>query len=392
LTVYGSNFLPTSALNFGGMPEPTTIISASELTASIPASAIATTGTASVTVNSPGPGGGASNAVNFAVSPGGGIHPTPAIGTLSPTGVSAGGPGFTLTITDSSSSYVDGSFVRWNGTDRPTTFVAANEITAQIPASDSSTPGTASITVFNPPPGGGLSSAALLTIVEGGLGPVSVTILPDPSHKFAKYVYVANRSSDNISIYQADATTGLLKFSGSAVTGHLPTSVIVDPSGKFLYAANSGSGTISMYTLDETTGLLTSIGEVVAGSGPVFVTVHPSGSVSQYSINPAFNGELSFSGTIGAGYCSDGIAVDPSEKFAYVINSLDNDISMYKIDSSTGLFSSIGLVAARTSPSSIAIDPSGKFVYVTNFNSNDVSIYNIDAATGSLAFIGTISS
>jgi 6-phosphogluconolactonase (cycloisomerase 2 family) len=499
LTAYGSNFLSTSTLNFGGTPEPTTIISTSELTASIPASAIATTGTASVTVTSPGPGGGPSNALNFTVSPGGGMHPAPVIGTLTPTVVSAGGPGFTLTIDDFTSSYVNGSVVRWNGADRPTTFAAANEITAQIPASDYSAPGTASVTVFNPAPGGGLSGASLLTIVAGGLGPVSVAILPDPSHKFGEFVYVANQKSDNISIYEADATTGLLKFSGTIGTDHVPSSVTVDPSGKFLYAANSSSGTISMYTIDGPSGLLTSIGKVTAGSTPSFVIVHPSGkfayaanfnsnnismytvdpttghlasigvvstatgprsiaidpsgnyayaaeylggvgaytvdlatgvlspviptsagaypstvtvspsgmftyvassgdcdfvsgSVSQYSINPAFNGELSFSGMINTGFCSIGIAVDPTGKFAYVTNSGDNNISMYKIDSSTGLLLSIGLVAAGTSPWSIAVDPSGKFVYVSNFQSNDVSIYSIDPATGSLTLIGTISS
>lgn len=499
LTVYGYNFLPTSTLNFGGTPEPTTIISTSELTASIPASAIAKTGTASVTVTSPGPDGGASNAVNFTVSPGGGIHPTPVIGTLTPTGVSAGGPGFTLTINDSTSSYVNGSVVQWNGADRPTTFVAANEITAQISASDYSTPGTAFVSVFNPAPGGGLSRAAPFTIVAGGLGPVSVTVVPDPTHKLGKFVYVANQSSDNISIFTADATTGLLTFVGTVATDAGPSSVTTDPSGKFLYATNSNSGTISMYAIDGTTGHPTSIGTLAAGTAPTFIAIHPSGKFAYatnlnsnnismytvdattghltsmgaastaggpkaiavdptgkfayvagdygaidtftvetttgaltsggliysefhnsavtvdpsghfvyvvdsgdcdalfggiwtYAINAAFNGELSFSGTIGAGFCSIGIAVDPSGKFAYVTNSGDNNISMFGINSSTGLLSSIGLVAAGTSPWSIAIDPSGRFVYVTNFQSNDISIYSIDPATGFLTLIGTISS
>jgi DNA-binding beta-propeller fold protein YncE len=62
---------------------------------------------------------------------------------------------------------------------------------------------------------------------------------------------------------------------------------------------------------------------------------------------------------------------------------------MYTINSTTGVLMPIGSIAAGTSPTSIAVHPSGKFAYVTNSMSNDVSIYSIDGATGALALIGT---
>ncbi len=65
-------------------------------------------------------------------------------------------------------------------------------------------------------------------------------------------------------------------------------------------------------------------------------------------------------------------------------NSNSNDVSMYSINTTTGILTSIGLIAAGTNPSSVAVDPTGKFAYVTNSASNDVSIYSIDAATGAL--------
>jgi unsaturated chondroitin disaccharide hydrolase len=64
LTVNGMNFLPTSVVTFAGSPQPTTFVSSSQLTASIPAQSMATGGSASVTVTNDG-SGGPSAAVSF---------------------------------------------------------------------------------------------------------------------------------------------------------------------------------------------------------------------------------------------------------------------------------------------------------------------------------------
>src|SRR5207253_411720 len=84
------------------------------------------------------------------------------------------------------------------------------------------------------------------------------------------------------------------------------------------------------------------------------------------------------------------VAVDPSGKFAYVANEggfAPTSVSMYTIDATTGVLTSIGTIAAGGRAASIAVHPSGKFAYVTNGGSNDVSMYNIDAATGGLTLI-----
>jgi DNA-binding beta-propeller fold protein YncE len=238
--------------------------------------------------------------------------------------------------------------------------------------------------------------------VAAGNDPVFVTV-----HPSGKFAYAADFMSIKISMYTVDATTGHLTPIGAVSTTSGPKSIAIDPSGNYAYAAEY-SGYVDAYTVDLSTGALSPGSSTSDSSYPSTVTVSPSGkftyvansgdcdfvpgSVSQYSINPAFNGELSYSATIGAGFCSIGMAVDPLGKFAYVTNSGDNNISMFGINSSTGLLSSTGLVAAGTAPWSIAIDPSGRFVYVTNLQSNDISIYSIDLATGSLTLIGTISS
>jgi len=67
LTVNGTGFVSGSVVNWNGSPRATTFVSSSRLTAAILESDIATASTASVTVVSPSPGGGASNTLYFSI-------------------------------------------------------------------------------------------------------------------------------------------------------------------------------------------------------------------------------------------------------------------------------------------------------------------------------------
>jgi len=69
LAVHGTGFVSAAVVNWNHGSLPTTFVSHSELTASIPASDIAAASTASVTVVNPSPGGGTSNVMFFEVTP-----------------------------------------------------------------------------------------------------------------------------------------------------------------------------------------------------------------------------------------------------------------------------------------------------------------------------------
>ena len=369
--------------------------------------------------------------------------------------------------------FVAGSVVRWNGSDRPTTSNGSvNALTAQISASDIAAAGTAVVTVFNPGPGGGLSNSLTFTITTGAVDPQSIAV--DPTGKFAyvmnggcsggaggyvsmytinpttgalasigppvwtddygyypgsvtvapsgKFVYVTNSGDvydpdyGSVAMYTIDATTGALTSTGT-INGNcpglcLPSSVLVDPSGKFAYVANGYGGgfidavpfNVAMYTINATTGALTSIGTIATGTEPTSIAADPSGkfvyvvnenmgaaagNVSMYAIN-ATTGVLTSMGTIAAGADPVSVAVDPAGKFAYVANSYSNDVSMYTINATTGALKSTGTIATGKDPVSVAVDPAGKFAYVANYGSNDVSMYTISATTGALTSIGTI--
>jgi hypothetical protein len=73
--------------------------------------------------------------------------------------------------------FVPGAVVRWNNSDRSTIFVSDKSLIADIPNADVSQIGTATITVLNPPKGGGLSNAISYPIREPIL--VSLAVTPD---------------------------------------------------------------------------------------------------------------------------------------------------------------------------------------------------------------------
>jgi hypothetical protein len=68
LTVNGTGFVSGATVSFNGAPLATSFLSSHQLTAVVPPFAIATAGTASITVVNPSPGGGRSNAVLFPVA------------------------------------------------------------------------------------------------------------------------------------------------------------------------------------------------------------------------------------------------------------------------------------------------------------------------------------
>jgi hypothetical protein len=84
-------------------------------------------------------------------------NPVPLINNpLVPASAVPGGASFTLTA--NGTGFVSGSVVNWNGTALATTFVSGSQLTATVPATDLATASTASVTVINPPPGGGKSN------------------------------------------------------------------------------------------------------------------------------------------------------------------------------------------------------------------------------------------
>ena len=79
-----------------------------------------------------------------------------------------------------------------------------------------------------------------------------------------------------------------------------------------------------------------------------------------------------------AGNLPASVAVDPTGKFAYVVNEGGNNVSAYRIGKNGALTPIPGSpFLTETDPHEVAVDPRGKFVYVANAVSNNISAYRI---------------
>jgi hypothetical protein len=177
LTVNGSGFATGAVVRLNGVDRATAFVSSSQLTATVLAGDIAAAGNVPVTVFNPTPGGGVSNTVNLTVTEPPPQNPAPVANLLSPSVAVAGSSAFTLTV--QGQNFIQASTVRWNGSNRTTTFVSGTELRANISAGDVASAGTANVTVFTPTPGGGTSQALVFTISPpGGSTPSAVSLAP----------------------------------------------------------------------------------------------------------------------------------------------------------------------------------------------------------------------
>jgi len=292
LTVNGTGFTASSVVQVGGSNRTTTFVSATQLTAAIPASDIASPGALGVTVSTPPPGGGTSSPVNLAVN-----NPVPALSSIAPAAVATGGAAFTLTATGS--SFTASSVVRLNGADRPTTFGSSTQLTATIPAADIAAASTPSVTVFTPTPGGGTSSAQTLTVTAGPTLIVSTTLAQPGSAVTVTLTNGFGGSTDWLALTTASNpdTPGNFPtwtYVGAGVTSRTWTVNMPATPGQYQfrlfvndgYTRAAASPVVTVANLNPTPSIssLTPSG-VTAGSGAFSLTVTGSGFVGGVSAN-----------------------------------------------------------------------------------------------------------
>jgi hypothetical protein len=161
----GSGFVDKTVVQWNGKSIPSTLVSASTMTATVAAALIAKPGTAFVNTLSPHSGtgtNGLSNTLSFTINPA--ANPVPSISSISPNAAAAGDPTFSLTVNGASflppSDPSGGSQVRWNLGPTQTTLpivgnASATQITATVDSSllvnATTQPVTAIVTVYNPP-------------------------------------------------------------------------------------------------------------------------------------------------------------------------------------------------------------------------------------------------
>ena len=239
----GSGFTAASTVQVNNTNVPVTYWDPQQVEFTLPAADLTTIRTLSITVSNPGTA--ASNAVTITVTP----NPQPTLTSLSPAGTSFGGAGFALAV--QGSDFVPASVVRWNGSDRPTTFVGSSQLTADISATDVLSLGNSQVTVFSPTPGGGTSAPAIFTTY---IPLATKDLLYDASRKlfWASVPSSAGASLGN-SVVSIDPYTGLL---GTPIwVGSEPNKLALSNDGTTLWV--SLNGTPSARKVDLVTGTAT---------------------------------------------------------------------------------------------------------------------------------------
>lgn len=157
LTVSGSGFVGASTVLFNGADLATTFVSASQLQAVVPGP-VSAAGDYPVTVRTPPPGGGVSAPVTVQVR-----NPVPVLTSASPSATVVGAAATSVTLTGSG-FLPNVTVARLGTTTLPTTVLASTQLTTVLPASALTAPASLSLTVENPAPGGGVSSAQTFNV------------------------------------------------------------------------------------------------------------------------------------------------------------------------------------------------------------------------------------
>ena len=225
-----------------------------------------------------------------------------------------------------------------------------------------------------------------LGTVLTGVAPYGIVVDPTGS-----YLYVSNYSSNDVSAYAINSSSGTLTTISSSPfpVGVAPTSLKTDPSGQFLYVANSGGGSVSVLRIDSSTGALSDVSgsPFAAGNGPISVAVDPSGAfayvanaaaatISAYSIDSSSGALTAVASPLGTQSSPTSLAFAGGSLIATDVTQANN-VGTFAI-AGTGALSFTGMTPTGSSPVALAIDPTGQFAYVVCQGTNNVYIYTVN--------------
>ncbi len=186
--------------------------------------------------------------------------------------------------------------------------------------------------------------------------------------------------------------------------------VVISPDNRFVYAADLGLDRILGYRLDATAAKLSPHRQpfvrTLPGAGPRHLTFHPNcravyvineldNSITMFDYDPQA-GMLVEQQTIstlpvdfdGTSYCAD-LKITPDGRWLYGTNRGHDSIASYRIGDD-GRLTLVGIEPSLgAGPQNLALTPDGKLLLCANMPGNSVIVFRIDPRTGGLTPIGT---
>jgi 6-phosphogluconolactonase len=212
-------------------------------------------------------------------------------------------------------------------------------------------------------------------------------------------LYVANAGSDSVTNYFFDPNSGgvwNLQPLTTNATGKGPASMVFGPTnGGVLFVANhGGSNDISVFDfmLDPMPGSPFPAGgnplSLALGAGGKFLySANPdvtNPTISGFSVDPNDGALTPLAGSPFPLPVSNYIASDQTGTYLYVTSG--TNVVGYRIDAMTGALAALAGFPVKTGADaySITVDPTNQFLYVANDDAAHVSAYELDASSGAL--------
>lgn len=186
----------------------------------------------------------------------------------------------------------------------------------------------------------------------------------DAANRFA---VAADLGLDQLLVYKLDAAKGTLTPNDPPATatapGAGPRHFAFHPSGKMAFVINESNMTMTSFAYDAEKGVLKPLATV---------STLPPGE------------------TKARGQSTAEVVVHPSGKFVYGSNRGHNTIVAFAINEKTGELTLVGHQGEGIkTPRNFNVDPTGRWLLVGNQDGHNISVYRIDTTTGKLEPTGT---
>ena len=212
------------------------------------------------------------------------------------------------------------------------------------------------------PAGAGKPAAA----VEGSFaisdhnGPHAHMIATDPSGKF---VFSTDLGLDRIYQWKLDPANGQLvandpPFINASSAGAGPRHFVFHPDGDVVFLINEEASVLTSYHFDKSNGTLSQLHSLS--------TLPPN-----------------FKGTNFAA----GIVLSKDGKHLYVANRLHNSIALINVTGSGEMHWAEEFWTRGDYPRTLTLSPDGKYVYAMNQRSDNITRFKVESSTGKLIFV-----
>jgi len=290
--------------------------------------------------------------------------PAPSVYGPNPGSVTAGGPGFLLTVIGS--QFTAQSQVLWNGTALNTTFVSVYELTAQVPAQDIATASTVNVQVAN---GSADSNFVLFTVTP--IGPFALNSISP------QQVTAGGGSFMLTTLGSGFTVNSVVTWNGSDLTTTYfsPTTLRAQVAA----AQISSVGTASIAVVDPADG--------TSGTQTLSI-VAPTIDAVSYQINAAHSGFVTFSNVSLPSSSTWSVNVGGTPSYALIVGGVvyvtvlaNNSTHLLALDATNG--AKVWGPIAITLSANVTYDNGHIFVVYATPGPNGVLIIEaLDAATG----------